>query len=66
MDLTHCRLRALPPVIGRLTHVEVLTLRQNLLSDVTSVSSLTSLRELDLYDNELKEIPDTSQLTQLT
>lgn len=66
MDLTHCRLRALPPVIERLTRVEILTLRQNLLSDVSSVTSLSTLRELDLYDNELKEIPDTGKLTQLT
>ncbi len=46
--------------------MEVLTLRQNLLSDLTSVTSLVTLRELDLYDNEVKDIPDTANLTQLT
>ena len=66
VDLTHCRLRSLPPVIERLTRVEILTLRRNLLSDVTSVTSLSTLQELDLYDNELKDIPDMSKLTLLT
>ena len=46
--------------------MEVLTLRQNMLKEVTLVTKLSTLRELDLYDNELSEIPDISELTQLT
>ena len=62
MNLTHARLRLLPSNFSRLTKVEVLTLRQNLLRDITPVLTLRTLKELDVYDNELTEIPDLSQL----
>ena len=66
MDLTHARLKVVPEILGQLTKVEVLSLRQNLISDVTPLADLTTLRELDLYDNELKSIHALERLTSLT
>lgn len=63
--MTHTRLKTVPPNLCRLTKVEVMNLRQNMLKDVTSLMILTTLKELDLYDNELTEIPDLSKLERL-
>ncbi len=65
MDLSHARLKILPPIIARLSKVKALTLRQNLLKDITSLLKLKTLKELDLYDNEISEIPDFSELNTL-
>ena len=43
----------------------MVTLRQNLLSDVTGLLGLSTLTELDMYDNELAVIPDFSKLSKL-
>ena len=61
MDLTHGRLKVVPPVLARLTLVEVLTLRQNLIQDVGLIADLCTLKDLDLYDNELTATPDVSK-----
>ena len=61
VDLTHGRLKVIPPVLARLTQVEVLTLRQNLIKDVGPITDLCTLKDLDLYDNELTETPDVSK-----
>ena len=66
MDLTHARLKVIPEILRQLTKVEVLSLRQNLISDVTPLADLTTLRELDLYDNELESIHALERLTSLT
>lgn len=66
MDLTHGRLKAVPEVLAKLTKVEVLTLRQNLIKDIGPVSDLCTLRELDLYDNELTATPDVTKMASLT
>ena len=58
MDLSHARLRKLPPIILRLANIRVISLRQNLLSDITGLLDLRTVKELDLYDNELTEISD--------
>lgn len=65
MDLSHARLRKLPPIILSLAKVRVISLRQNLLSDITGLLDLRTLKELDLYDNELNEISDLSNLSAL-
>lgn len=49
-----------------LKKVEVLTLRQNLIPDMKPLSGLTTLRELDLYDNELKAIDGLEGMSSLT
>ena len=66
MDLTHARLRSVPPVLQQLKQVEVLSLRQNQVSDLSLLSDLTTLRELDLYDNEISSIHAMERLTSLT
>jgi len=63
--LTHSRLKQVPEVLVGMTKIKVLCLRQNLLKDVSALMDLTTLTELDLYDNELKEVPDASKLHQL-
>ncbi len=65
VDLTHCRLKECPQILGTMTCIKVLCLRQNLLKDVSMVTGRTTLVELDVYDNELKTIPDCSKLQQL-
>ena len=62
MDLTHSRLKDVPEVLASMTQIKVLSLRQNLLKNVDSLMKLETLVELDLYDNELKAIPDLSKL----
>lgn len=42
-----------------------MTLRQNILKDVAPLMTLTTLKELDLYDNEITEFPDLSKLEKL-
>ena len=64
--MTHARLKVIPEILRQLTKVEVLSLRQNLISDVTPLADLTTLRELDLYDNELESIHALERLTSLT
>lgn len=66
VDLTHGRLKRIPGALRGLKCVEVLSLRQNLLQDLEPISSLTTLRELDLYDNELTTIHGLERLTSLT
>ena len=53
-------------MVTRLNRVSVLCLRQNRISDVTSLSDLVTLEELDLYYNELKTIHGLEKLTNLT
>lgn len=45
--------------------VKVISLRQNLLKGIDGLLDKTTLVELDLYDNELVEIPDFSKLDNL-
>ncbi len=65
VDLSHSRLKTLPPPLLCLTKIKVLTLRQNLLKDISSLCHLPTLSDLDVYDNELTAVPDLSMLTQL-
>ena len=65
VDLTHGRLKVVPEVLGQLTHVEILTMRQNLIKDIGPIAKLSTLRELDLYDNELTATPDLSKMNAL-
>ena len=65
IDLSHSRLKTLPPSLLNLTKIKVLTLRQNVLKDISPLQKLPTLSDLDVYDNELTEIPDLSMLTQL-
>lgn len=66
VDLTHARLKKVPEILGTLTRVEILSLRQNLIKDVSLLSELATLQELDLYDNELASIHGLEKLTSLT
>ena len=65
VDLTHGRLKVVPEVLGWLTKVEILTMRQNLIKDIGPIAKLSTLRELDLYDNELTATPDLSKMNSL-
>lgn len=47
------------------THHQVLALRQNLLKDIHLLAGLTTLVELDVYDNELETIHAVEHLTKL-
>ena len=66
VDLTHARLKKVPAVLRRLKKLEVLSLRQNLIVDLEPLSDLTTLKELDLYDNDLKGIHALERLVNLT
>ena len=65
VDLTHGRLKVVPEVLGQLTKVEILTMRQNLIKDIGLIAELSTLKELDLYDNELTATPDLSKMNAL-
>ena len=65
VDLTHGKLKIVPEVLAKLTRVEVLTMRQNLIQDIGPIADLCTLRELDLYDNELTATPDLSKMRSL-
>ncbi|RDY00858.1 Protein phosphatase 1 regulatory subunit 7, partial [Mucuna pruriens] len=65
LDLTANRLSTLDPRIGNLSHLKKLSLRQNLITDagvhpLSSWNALSSLEELVLRDNQLRNIPDVS------
>ena len=66
VDLTHARLKAVPGVLRTLRKVKVLSLRQNLIKDVSPLAELATLEELDLYDNELATIHAMEKLSSLT
>ena len=65
VDLTHGGLKVVPEVLGWLTHVEILSMRQNLIKDIGPIAELSTLRTLDLYDNELTATPDLSKMNAL-
>lgn len=44
---------------------QTLSLRQNLLKKIENLDSLTSLRELDLYDNQIRRLENLHHLVQL-
>ncbi|AET05214.2 putative leucine-rich repeat domain, L domain-containing protein [Medicago truncatula] len=65
LDLTANRLSTLDPRIAQLSDLKNLSLRQNLITDaavvpLSSWNTLSSLEELVLRDNQLKNIPDVS------
>ncbi|KAK7358370.1 hypothetical protein VNO77_00297 [Canavalia gladiata] len=65
LDLTANRLSTLDPRIGHLSHLKKLSLRQNLVTDdavrpLSSWNALSSLEELVLRDNQLRNVPDVS------
>lgn len=59
LDLTHNRLKAITNVSG-LAQLHTLILRQNLLTEVSGLDELPSLRKLDLYDNQIEVIGSSS------
>ena len=65
VDLTHGMSKVVPEVLGQLTKVEILTMRQNLIKDIGLIAKLSTLKELDLYDNELMATPDLSKMNAL-
>jgi protein phosphatase 1 regulatory subunit 7 len=65
INLTHSKLTEIPAVVGELKSVEVLTLRQNLIKKLDLLSGLLTLRELDVYDNEVETIHAVDHLTGL-
>ena len=44
---------------------QTLSLRQNLIKCVENLESLVSLRELDLYDNQIRKLENLDALTEL-
>lgn len=65
LDLTANRLTTLDPRIANLSNLNKLSLRQNLFADdaihpLSSWTTLSSLQELVLRDNQLRNIPDVS------
>ena len=52
VDLNHCRIAKIEHLEG-LKQVETLCLRWNLIKTIENVSMLTTLRELELYDNQV-------------
>ncbi|CAL0330913.1 unnamed protein product [Lupinus luteus] len=70
LDLTSNRLSSLDPRISHLSFLNKLSLRQNLITDdavlpLSSWTTLSTLEELVLRDNQLKKIPDVSIFKQL-
>ncbi|OIV94286.1 hypothetical protein TanjilG_00035 [Lupinus angustifolius] len=70
LDLTTNRLSSLDPRISHLSFLKKLSLRQNLITDdavspLSSWTTLSTLEELVLRDNQLKKIPDVSIFKQL-
>ncbi|XP_004503474.1 protein phosphatase 1 regulatory inhibitor subunit PPP1R7 homolog [Cicer arietinum] len=70
LDLTANRLSTLDPRISQLSHLKKLSLRQNLITDsavypLSSWNALSSLEEIVLRDNQLKNIPDVTIFNKL-
>jgi len=65
VDLNHHKLVRIDERIGQLRCVEVLTLRWNLIKKIENLNTLTSLTELELYDNQLTEIENLDGLVNL-
>ncbi|KAJ1820797.1 protein phosphatase regulatory subunit Sds22 [Coemansia sp. S610] len=68
IELMHSRLDTLAGLgLERFTCLEYLGCRQNLIKDLSPLSSLPTLVEVDFYDNRLKRISESiGQLTRLT
>lgn len=65
VDLNHNRLRSIDERIRRLTVVETLTMRWNFIKRIENLSPLVTLRELELYDNQLTKIENLEALVNL-
>ncbi|KAK9919072.1 hypothetical protein WJX75_009137 [Coccomyxa subellipsoidea] len=68
LDLTRNRLRSLDTRLLALAGLHTLTLRQNILTDVSQLGSCAFravLKELILHDNQIKDIPALSDFTSL-
>ena len=66
VNLCGCSLRGMPCAVTTLIGIASLTLRDNQLQQWPELSSLVSLRELDLGGNELVSVPAQSGLGALT
>src|SRR5688500_17150257 len=59
LDLFVNRLAKIPPVIGKLIHLQKLDLYSNRITSIPpEIGQLIQLRELFLYYNKLKELPE--------
>ena len=58
------RLTGISPLAGE-TNLEVLTLRGNLISDLTPLAGLTNLTYLDVQDNQVSDVTPLTGLTKL-
>ncbi|RKO92982.1 hypothetical protein BDK51DRAFT_47908 [Blyttiomyces helicus] len=67
IDLRHERLKTLEGIgFERFTRLKQLGLRQNLISKIEGLNGLTTLNDLDLYDNRITCIENVENLTGLT
>lgn len=57
IDLTNTRLTGIPPYIATCQQVETLVLRQNSIQEVQYLSQLHNLHTIDLYGNEISQLP---------
>jgi len=67
LDVQHARLREIPEKVLDLPKCDYVCFRYNLIKDMSNVSYLNPavLTELDLYDNNIKEIAGISELVNL-
>lgn len=64
LELTHCRI-ATTKNFDILTKTEFLGLRNNLITKIEGFIQLITLRELELYDNQIEKIENLTNLINL-
>ncbi|RCI00573.1 hypothetical protein CU098_000908, partial [Rhizopus stolonifer] len=67
IDLVHMKVSDLPSLgLERFKKLDRLYLRQNFIFDIKGLDSLSSLTELDFYDNKISHIRGLNDLVHLT
>lgn len=62
LDLSSLSLSTLPDVLGRMHHIQYLSIANNKFSEIPrSLANLVNLREFNISNNVLKEVPDNIQ-----
>ncbi|RUS33637.1 hypothetical protein BC938DRAFT_470776 [Jimgerdemannia flammicorona] len=66
LELVHCRLKDLASLgLSRFKNLQKLCVRQNLITHIDGLDTLSQLKELDMYDNKISHVRNLGGMTAL-
>ncbi|RUP44130.1 protein phosphatase 1 regulatory subunit 7 [Jimgerdemannia flammicorona] len=66
LELVHCRLKDLASLgLSRFKNLQKLCVRQNLITHIDGLDTLSQLKELDMYDNKISHVRNLGGMTVL-